>query len=65
MEHSFKQDLVSNREVIFGGDLNFSLGCAAVWGPRAVPDSLASFFTNDFSCHDLLDIAPINFSPTW
>ena len=26
---------------------------------------MAPFFTNDFSCHDLLDIAPINLSPTW
>ena len=59
------KSFISIRKVILGGDLNLSLGCVEVWGPRAVPDSLAPFFSNAFSCHDLLDIAPIKLSPTW
>jgi hypothetical protein len=28
---------LSEQEVIVGGDLNFSLGAAEVWGPRSSP----------------------------
>ena len=56
---------VSNREVILGGEFNFSLGCAEVWGPKAILETLVSLFTNAFACHDMLDISPINISPTW
>jgi hypothetical protein len=29
-----------------GGDLNFSMGSAEVWGPRERSDPLAGFFSN-------------------
>ena len=58
------KSFISNRKVILGGDLNFSLGCAEVWVPSVMLDYLAPFFSNAFSYHDLLDIGPIQLSPT-
>ena len=59
------KSFISNRKVILGGDLNFSLGSAKVWGPRVMSDSLDPYFSNDFECHDLMDIDHIHLSPTW
>ena len=55
------KSFISNRKVILGGELNFSLGSAEVWGPRVVSDSLAPYFSR----HDLMEIAHIHISPTW
>jgi exonuclease III len=37
---------LTDRDVIVGGDLNFSLGATEVWGPRATPDPLTDYFTH-------------------
>ena len=35
-------------EIIFGGDLNFSLGLSEIWGVRARIDCLSDFFFKKF-----------------
>jgi exonuclease III len=49
----------SDQEVILGGDLNFSIGAAEVWGPRTNPDPMTNFFTHFLELHGLLDIEPV------
>jgi hypothetical protein len=51
--------------LILGGDLNFSLGEAEVWGPSACPDQLTTRITHLFSTNGLLDITPRKLNPTW
>jgi hypothetical protein len=56
---------LSGKEIILGGDLNFSLGAAEVWGPRVVPDSLTNYFQNFLDQHGLIDVEPLKLNPTW
>jgi len=58
-------DFVLNRDLILGGDLNLSLGCEEVWGPKATSDSLSYYFIQSFAQKDQLDIEPTKLSPTW
>jgi len=51
--------------VILGGDLNLTLGAAEIWGPRAIPDSLADFFISSFSRGGLVDVEPTKLHATW
>jgi hypothetical protein len=53
----------SAKEVIIGGDFNFSLGAAEVWGPRTNPDPLTNYFINFLDQYGLLDIEPIKLKP--
>jgi hypothetical protein len=49
---------LTERDVIVGGDLNFSLGASEFWGPRATPDPLTDYFTHLLDLHGLLDLEP-------
>ena len=44
-EKIFNYSLLREEYLIIGGDLNFSLGQAKVWGPHACADVLTDFFT--------------------
>ena len=48
--------LLRGDSVVVGGDLNFSLGQAKVWGPHARADLLSDFFTQKLVERDWLDI---------
>lgn len=61
----FSLSLFSHEQIIVGGDLNFSLGSSEIWGPEAIPDPLAKFFTNYLVQKDLIDLNPIKLNPTW
>jgi hypothetical protein len=55
----------TEQEVIVGGDLNFSLGVAEVWGPRTCLDPLSDYFTHFLDLHGLLDLEPVKLQSTW
>lgn len=59
------KDLLKGRPLLIGGDLNFSLGAADIWGPSARIDPLTDFFTHLFHSHKLLDVNLIKAKPTW
>ena len=48
-----------------GGNLNFSLESANIWGPRAIPDPLVDFFKTHLIQRDLIELDPIKLNPTW
>lgn len=53
---SFWNDLLSKNllkveNLIFGGDLNFSMGISEAWGPLATEDPLSDFFVNALQGH--------------
>ena len=52
-------------KMIFGGDLNFSLGLSEIWGVKARMDNLTDFFTRLMDVHGLVDINPSVLLPTW
>ena len=51
--------------LVFGGDLNFSLGLSEIWGDRAHVDVLSDFFFNLLDGLGLVDITPLVSIPTW
>eukprot|EP00253_Pinus_taeda_P010711 PITA_10711 len=59
------KELIKNRSLILGGDLNFSIGNAEAWGPSATEDSLLDFFSNTLHSHNLIDVNLIKEKPTW
>eukprot|EP00253_Pinus_taeda_P029650 PITA_29650 len=67
---SFWNDLISKsflkgKNMVIGGDLNFSIGRAEAWGPSAREDPLTDFFLNMLSSNNLLDINLLKLKPTW
>ena len=52
-------------KIIFGGDLNFSMGLSKIWGDRARSDCLSDFFAKNLDYHGLVDIVPNVILPTW
>ena len=56
--------LLSLPNLVLAGDLNLTLNASEIWGPRAHLDPLGSFFTNLFSEHHLVDVAPSCAGPT-
>ena len=50
--------------LVFGGDLNFSLGLSEIWGVNACVDALIDFFTNLLEGNGLVDITPLVSIPT-
>eukprot|EP00253_Pinus_taeda_P015079 PITA_15079 len=59
------KDLLKGRHLLIGGDLNFSLGAAEIWGTSARIDPLTYFFSPLFHSHKLLDVNLIKAKPTW
>ena len=51
--------------LVFGGDLNFSLGFFEIWGVKACVDALTDFFINLLEGIGLVDITPLVSIPTW
>jgi hypothetical protein len=51
--------------LIFVGDLNFTLSAAEIWGASARSDHLASFFDTMLLDNELIDVAPGHLSLTW
>ena len=64
-ESRFNNPLLRGESVILGGDLNFSLGQAEVWGPHTRADLLIDYFTQKLVERNWLDIEPIKLKPTW
>jgi hypothetical protein len=64
-ETLLKLKLLKAKNLILGGDLNFSLGEAETWGPTARPDPLTTRLTHLLSSSGLLDITPRKLLPTW
>ena len=59
-----KGGILNLNNPILAGDLNLTLNNSEVWGEKARLDPLGPFFTNLFSSHQLVDIAPIVAGPT-
>eukprot|EP00253_Pinus_taeda_P007705 PITA_07705 len=57
--------LIKDKNLIIGGDLNFSLGIAEAWGPLVREDPLTDFFSNALLTHKLIDVNIIKEKPTW
>jgi len=51
--------------LILGGDLNFSIGIAEVWGPSACLDQITVRISHLLMINGLLDITPRKINPTW
>ena len=51
--------------LVFGVDLNFSLGLSEIWGVKARVDVLTNFFNNLLDSLGLVDINPLVSIPTW
>ena len=58
-------DCLKYARMIFGGDLNFSLGCSEIWGEKAHVDSLSDFFSENLDAFGLVDVIPHVLAPTW
>ena len=52
-------------KLVFGGDLNFSLGLSEIWGDKARVDALTNFFINLLEGIGLIDISPRVSIPAW
>ena len=61
----FNHSLFRGEKLIIGGDLNFSLGQAEVWGPHARPDILTDYFTRNLVDRNWLDMEHCVLKPTW
>lgn len=48
-----------------GGDLNFSLGTAEIWGPKEAPCPLSDLFIHQFDLSGMVDVEPPKLNPTW
>ena len=64
-DNLFSKPFFSHDQLIVGGDLNFTLGVAKIWGPKAIPDPLSDFFKSHLTQLDLFDLDPIKLNPTW
>ena len=63
--HLSGMDCFKSTYLVFGGDLNFSLGLSDIWGVNAHVDALTDYFTNILVGLGLVDIAPLDSIPTW
>ena len=57
--------LLSLPNLILAGDLNLTLNASEIWGSKAHPEPLGSFFSKLFSDHHLVDVALSCAGPTW
>eukprot|EP01018_Ginkgo_biloba_P023075 Gb_32325 [translate_table: standard] len=61
----FAKALFGQKNLIVGGDLNFVLGRAKIWGLSIHPNPLSNYFLKKLEVVDLLDVEPMKLSPTW
>ena len=57
-------ECIKTTRLIFGGDLNFSLGYSEIWGEKARVDSLSNFFSENLDAFGLVDVVPHVLAPT-
>ena len=57
--------LLSLPNLILAGDLNLTLNASEIWGTKAQLDPSGRFFSEPFSDHQLVDVAPSCAGPTW
>ena len=60
-----KLDCLLSPFLVFGGDLNFSMGLSEIWGVHAQIDPLTNFFQNLLENMGLVDISPLVSIPSW
>ena len=64
-ERLFNKTWWNNPGLIVGGDLNFSLGEAEIWGDNAQVDDLSDFLRQSLARVEVTDIPPPKLFPTW
>jgi exonuclease III len=64
-ESLLRLKILKVKTLILGGDLNFSMRAAEVWGPSARPNQLTVRISHLLTINGLLDIAPRKLNPTW
>lgn len=52
-------------DLIMGGDLNFSMGEAEIWGTSVRMDELSDFFRHRLSQVGVTNVPPTKMTPTW
>ena len=60
-----KLDVFLSPFLVFGGDLNFSLGLSEIWGVKAQADPLTNFFHNLLESLGIVGINPLESLPAW
>ena len=63
-EDLFGKSFWNKTNLIVGGDLNFSLGEAEIWGPNARMDELTDFFCHRLAQAGVTDVPPIKMTLT-
>lgn len=58
-------NLLQSDNIIFGGDLKFSMGFFESWGHHAQVDPLFAFFENNLENHNVIGIPSAKILPTW
>ena len=61
----FNLECLSCTNLIFGGDLNYSVGFSEIWGAKARVVFLSDFFTRLMDAFGLVDLVPSIILPTW
>lgn len=51
--------------ILIGGDINFTLNHAELWGTSARPGPLPKYFFNELERIGSIDIEPVEIKPTW
>jgi len=64
-ERLLDSNFIQSKNLILGGDLNFSLGLAESWGNKAQTDPVTAFFEVLMDSYDLLNIDMEKLMPTW
>ena len=64
-EAFFNSGLLETRNLIIGGDMNLTLSEKENRGITSRRDSLSSYFANLFESKELINIQPLNLTPTW
>jgi len=59
------KSLLKGKNLVMGGDLNFSIRRVEPWGPLAREDPLTNFFLNLLISNKLIDVNLIKLKPTW
>ena len=57
--------ILSQENIIIGGDLNFSLGFGESWGSMAQVDAITGYMTDLLERHNLIDVPMNKPLPTW
>jgi hypothetical protein len=58
-------EILKEKNMIFGGDLNFTTSGIEVWGEHARTDPLKIFFNHMFQAEGLVHVEPHKVFPTW